>query len=632
MKDRRRRTLLLVVLLLLGGLVVHAQQSQPTAPTVTNSIASGVSSPRLVKFGGILKDGHGRPISGIVGITFALYKDQQGGAPLWLETQNVEIDSQGNYVALLGAATKDGLALELFTSGESRWLGIEPQSDLGIDVPRVLLVSVPYALKAADADTVGGMPASAFMLAPTDANSTTAPTNAISKAVSSKADTSKPGTQSPLSSNGPNTLAKWDNSGTNLVNSVVVDNNGNVGIGTSTASQRLVVTGTGANVWTQFDADTGFNSGLIYSENNIPKGYLYHLAGTGDLRFADGNGGDKVALQLSTGNMGIGTNNPSQRLVVTGKGANVWTEFDSATGFNSGLIYSENDIPKGYLYHLAGSADLRFADGNGVDKLAVQLSTGNLGIGTNNPGQKLVVTGPVGNVWSQFDAAQGFNSGFIYSENNIPQNYLYHPAGTADLRFADGVGADKVTLQMATGRVGIGTNAPTQKLEVAGTAKVATLQFGDNTTMSTAAIGTITGVTAGAGLTGGASSGNAPLALNAAALTRAITYLGGCDTCSVLADTDSQRTIFVNYVGAMTINSITCFSDAGSPVVNVQRNDGSPANVLTSNLTCSTSGATSTNIAVGEGVLNLNDQLDFAMVTAGGAAHRVTVIIKTTVN
>lgn len=31
--------------------------------------------------------------------------------------------------------------------------------------PRVLLVAVPYALKAGDAETIGGLPASAFVLA-----------------------------------------------------------------------------------------------------------------------------------------------------------------------------------------------------------------------------------------------------------------------------------------------------------------------------------------------------------------------------------------------------------------------------------------------------------------------------------
>ena len=62
---------------------VHAQQSQPAAgepetPSVSGSVSSGVSAPRLVKFGGVLKDHAGQPLSGVAGVTFALYKDQQG--------------------------------------------------------------------------------------------------------------------------------------------------------------------------------------------------------------------------------------------------------------------------------------------------------------------------------------------------------------------------------------------------------------------------------------------------------------------------------------------------------------------------------------------------------------------------
>ncbi len=35
---------------------------------------------------------------------FALYADQAGGAPLWVETQNVTCDAQGHYTVVLGAA------------------------------------------------------------------------------------------------------------------------------------------------------------------------------------------------------------------------------------------------------------------------------------------------------------------------------------------------------------------------------------------------------------------------------------------------------------------------------------------------------------------------------------------------
>jgi hypothetical protein len=119
--------------------------------------------PRLVQFNGILKEAAGKPVAGVA---FALYKDQEGGAPVWMETQNVALDESGRYSVLLGATRNEGLPQELFTSGEARWLGVHVQGQTA-EPPRILLVSVPYALKAADAETVGGMPPSAFVRAAT---------------------------------------------------------------------------------------------------------------------------------------------------------------------------------------------------------------------------------------------------------------------------------------------------------------------------------------------------------------------------------------------------------------------------------------------------------------------------------
>jgi len=121
--------------------------------------------PRLVKFAGTLKDELGKPRTGVVGVTFAVYKELEGGAALWLETQNVELDEQGRYTVLLGSTKSEGLPLELFTAGEPRWLGVQVNLPKELEQARVLLVSVPYALKAADAETLGGKPLSSFVLA-----------------------------------------------------------------------------------------------------------------------------------------------------------------------------------------------------------------------------------------------------------------------------------------------------------------------------------------------------------------------------------------------------------------------------------------------------------------------------------
>jgi len=123
--------------------------------------------PRVMKFNGSLRDANGTPRSGMVGILFAIYGDSNGGAALWQETQNVQLDHQGHYEVMLGAASAEGVPLDLFRSGEPRWLGAQAVLPGESEQPRVLLVSVPYALVSGDAATLGGLPPSAFVqLAP----------------------------------------------------------------------------------------------------------------------------------------------------------------------------------------------------------------------------------------------------------------------------------------------------------------------------------------------------------------------------------------------------------------------------------------------------------------------------------
>ena len=145
--------------------LMNAQQ--PASPPSSSAV------PRLVNFSGKAADVRGKTITGTAGVTFAIYKDQSEGAALWLETQNVQADAKGNYTVQLGANKPEGLPLDLFSSGEARWLGVTING--GTEQPRALLLSVPYALKAHDADTLGGRPVSAFMMAPTAASPTSSP-------------------------------------------------------------------------------------------------------------------------------------------------------------------------------------------------------------------------------------------------------------------------------------------------------------------------------------------------------------------------------------------------------------------------------------------------------------------------
>lgn len=130
---------------------------------VTAATLAAPVVPNVIRYSGTLSDLNGKPLTRLQGVTFLLYKDDQGGAPLWLEIQNVQPDKTGRYSVMLGSATDQGIPANLFANGEARWLAVQVAGQP--EQPRTLLVAVPYALKAADAQTLGGLPPSAFVLA-----------------------------------------------------------------------------------------------------------------------------------------------------------------------------------------------------------------------------------------------------------------------------------------------------------------------------------------------------------------------------------------------------------------------------------------------------------------------------------
>jgi len=220
-----------LVISLLGSSLVA--QQQPTSASVAATV------PRLVNFSGRTADLQGKPISGIAGVTFAIYKDQYEGAPLWLETQNVQADTKGNYTVQLGATKPDGLPLDLFSSGDARWLGVTVNG--GQQQPRVLLLSVPYALKAADAETIGGLPPSAFALANktqgTGTNTKSAP------ASTSSAKNTAPLANPEVTGKGVvDYIPMWDTT-SDIVDSILFQKSSQIGINTTSPAATLDVNG-----------------------------------------------------------------------------------------------------------------------------------------------------------------------------------------------------------------------------------------------------------------------------------------------------------------------------------------------------------------------------------------------------
>jgi len=157
------------LLMVLGAVGASGQQpasaepATPTGSTSATAIEPQATLLRLVKFTGTLKDPSGKPLHGTVSVSFALYENQDDTVPLWQETQELQTDQQGHYSVLLGSTQSGGLPLDLFTAQQARWLGIQATGQA--EGPRVLLVSVPYALRAEEAEQLGGKPASDYVLA-----------------------------------------------------------------------------------------------------------------------------------------------------------------------------------------------------------------------------------------------------------------------------------------------------------------------------------------------------------------------------------------------------------------------------------------------------------------------------------
>src|SRR5580658_5032562 len=75
------------------------------AQAATNST---MAVPRLIRFSGALGNMPGKPATGLVGVTFSLYEEEQGGTPIWTETQNVQADASGRYTVVLGSTKNEG--------------------------------------------------------------------------------------------------------------------------------------------------------------------------------------------------------------------------------------------------------------------------------------------------------------------------------------------------------------------------------------------------------------------------------------------------------------------------------------------------------------------------------------------